>query len=256
MCLAFPHVAAIKASNTFMPGDAQDWWERVGLQRNFTTTHWSEVRRAQEGDQAARDQFCRRCMFPVYLYLRSLKASPEDAMDVTQETLLKALSSLPDGGKLRSWLKTVAHNKWIDAIGRANAGKRGGGQRALELDAEELEQRFRLEAVDNNSPDQLYELKWALAILESALRRLREECESANKPQLFEVLKDHLPGNRTESYAEAADRLGSTEGAIKVAVHRLRIRLRDILREELCETVDNPAELKEEEAWLLQTLAG
>jgi len=136
------------------------------------------------------------------------------------------------------------------------AQKRGGGREPLSLDALAAEQRYRLEPVDERSPDKLFERRWALALLEQVLRRLEQEFVAAGKAAVFERLRLHLvPGEGEETYAEMATDLDMTEEAVKKAVQRLRHRYHLLFREELAHTLDNPAEVEDELRYLCAVMA-
>ena len=234
--------------------------------RVFVTTHWSVVLSARAKDspdsEAARERLCCTYWPPLYHYLRREGHSPHDAQDLTQEFLSRflhrdGLDSLKDQrGKFRSFLLTFLKHFLSDERVRANAQKRGGGQPLISLDACEAEERDALGPVDGLSPDQLYDRRWARAVMDEAARRLREEYVAGGKAALFEQLKDIQPGEHGESsYAEIGARLGLARGTIASAVHRLRKRHREIVREEIAHTVARPEEIDEEIQNLLAVLS-
>ena len=128
----------------------------------------------------------------------------------------------------------------------ARALKRGGGADCLSLDAQTAEERYRLEPVDRMDAEKIYERRWAMTLLEQALTRLRDEHIAAGKTELFERLKEFVAGESDISCGEAATQLGLTESAVKSALHRLRQRYRELVREEVAHTVDDPAEIDAE----------
>jgi RNA polymerase sigma factor (sigma-70 family) len=234
--------------------------------RVFVTTHWSVVLSAREKDSpdsdAARERLCRTYWPPLYHYLRRDGHNPHDAQDLTQEFLSRflhrdGLDHLKDQrGKFRSFLLTFLKHFLSDQRDHAKAKKRGGGQPLISLDACEAEERDALGPVDGLSPDQLYDRRWARAVMDEAARRLREEYVANGKATLFDALKDIQPGEYGESsYAEIGAKLGLARGTIASAVHRLRKRHREIVREEIAHTITRPEEIEEEIRNLLAVLS-
>jgi hypothetical protein len=142
-----------------------------------------------------------------------------------------------------------------DQRDRARAAKRGGGVEVLSLDAQEAEERYRFEPVDRMDAEELFERRWAMTLLEQALTRLRDESVAAGKVEWFERMRDIVAGDREVSCREAAVQLGQTESAVKSAVHRLRQRYRDLVREEIDQTVADPAEIEAEIRYLITVLS-
>jgi RNA polymerase sigma-70 factor (ECF subfamily) len=234
--------------------------------RVFVTTHWSVVLSARQKDspdsEAARERLCRTYWPPLYHYLRRDGYSVDDAKDLTQEFLSRFvhrewLDHLKDQrGKFRSFLLTFLKHFLSDERDRANAQKRGGGQTWISLDACEAEERDALGPVDGLSADQLYDRRWARAVMDEAARRLREEYAARGKMELFEQLKDLQPGEHSaRSYAEIGKALGLTEQAMKNAVHGFRRRYGALLRDEIAQTVDDPGEFEAEVQHLMQSFA-
>jgi RNA polymerase sigma factor (sigma-70 family) len=232
--------------------------------RQFVTTRWTIVLTAGRTDttqaQAALEKLCQTYWYPLYAYVRRHGHSPEDAQDLTQEFFAKLIAKnyLRDvdrsKGKFRSFLLVSLKHFLANEWDRSRAQKRGGGQTIVSLDAET---RYRLEPADVVSADKIFERRWALTLLDEALKRLRDEYAADGKAKLFEQLKETLTGERsTIPYAKLADRLGTTEGAVKMAVHRLRQRYREILRAEIAETVSGPEEVDEELRHLHAALSG
>jgi RNA polymerase sigma-70 factor (ECF subfamily) len=230
----------------------------------FATTHWSVVLSAREADgeqgREALECLCRAYWFPLYALVRRRGYTPEEAADLTQGFFARLLEKNHlgqvnrDKGRFRSFLLASLRHYLSDERDRAHALKRGGGQRLISLDGQAAEERYRLEPVDERSPDVLFDRRWALTILERAQQRLREECVEAGR----EALHDELvrPAWETVPYAELGVRWGMTESAIKSAAHRLRRRLGELLREEIARTVCSPAELDEEIRYLMRVLSG
>ncbi len=231
--------------------------ERVIGRPAFVTTHWSVVVAAGRNDTArARDALARLCQtywHPLYAYVRRLGHSPPDAQDLTQEFFARLLEKnyLADAdesrGRFRSFLlaslKHFLANEWH----KARAQKRGGGQIPIPIDFGNAETSIGFEPADTTTAEKIYERRWALTLLDQVLRRLREEYVRDGKAKNFEQLKSTLTeASRSVAYAEIARRLDTTEGAVKVAVHRLRQRYREVLRAEIAETVASPGEVEDE----------
>lgn len=223
----------------------------------FVTTHWSVVLGAGSNDTVqARDALARLCQTywpPLYAYVRRLGRSPHDAQDLTQEffALLLEKNYLADvdasRGRFRSFLLASFKHFLVNEWRRARAQKRGGGQIPISIDAAFAETSCRFEPADPSNAEKIFERRWALTLLDRVLRRLREEFVRDGKERLFEQLKPTLTeASRTVRYAEIAARLGTSEGAMKVAVHRLRQRYRELLRAEIAETVSGPDEVEDE----------
>lgn len=233
----------------------------------FVTTHWSVVlaagRKSSPQALEALGRLCQTYWYPVYAYLRREGCSPHDAQDLTQEFFARFIARdyladvRPERGRFRSFLLAALKHFLANERDRLRARKRGGGRPLLPLDARDAETRFALEPADLASPDRLYERRWALTVLEGVLGRLKQEYAQAGKAHLFEALKGALAAGRGGlPYAEVARRLGSTEEAVKVAVHRLRKRYRELLRAEIAQTVAGPKEVEDEIRHLLAVLSG
>lgn len=232
----------------------------------FADTHWSVVIAAkQEGSiQAAEamEKLCRTYWPPLYAYIRRQGHRPEEAEDLTQEFFARLLEKdylqhlRHREGKFRSFLLTFVKRFLSDERDKAGARKRGGGRTIVSLDDTSAEERYMSEVKNGLSPDEMFEHRWAQTIMERALNRLREEYVAGGKEALFEQLKDIQPGEHGESsYAEIGLRLGLAEGTVKSAVHRLRRRHRELLREEIAQTVARPEEIDEEIRNLLTVLS-
>ncbi len=229
----------------------------IAASAQFATTHWSVIAAAQDRAspqaQEALGTLCRCYWYPLYAFIRRHGSGPDEAQDLTQEyfalllekDFLEAVN--PAKGRFRSFLWASCKHFLANERDRQRAQKRGGACTMLSIDLHQAEERYRLEPADHLTPDKLFERRWALTLLEQVLSRLREECAAANKTSLFEALKGFLAGRKAEaSYNEAGACLGMTEGAVKVAVHRLRKRYRELLQEEIMRTVANPEEIEEE----------
>lgn len=228
----------------------------------FATTHWSIVGSAGDASspEARRSLavLCEDYWFPLYAFVRRTGHSAEDARDLTQEFFVRLMDkhflAAADSkkGRFRTFLITALKRFLANEYDRARAQKRGGGQRMMSL--ESLEARYRQEPVDTLTPERIFEQQWALALLEQVLARLQTEMTTDSKAALFDALKGHLTGSQATGYAATAARLGMTEGAVKVAAHRLRQRYRELLRDEIAQTVTSPEEVDEEIRYLFTCL--
>jgi RNA polymerase sigma-70 factor (ECF subfamily) len=225
--------------------------------RQFATTRWSLVAAAgQVGSPQFREALATLCQvywYPLYAYARRRLPGPHDAQDLTQAFFAELLekdylqAADPRRGKFRSFLLAAFKHFLSRQRERSKAQKRGGGRTPVSLDFEGGERRYQREPIDHATPETLYERRWALAILEQALARLRRELAAADKEKLFERLKGALEGEGLqESHARIADELGVSEQAVKVAVYRLRRRYQELLRDEIAQTVASPEEVEEE----------
>jgi len=232
----------------------------------FSTTRWSVVVRAGSKDTPdAPDALARLCQtywYPLYTYVRRLGHSPEDAQDFTQEFLARLLEKNWVGsadkarGRFRAFLLSAMKHFLADEWDKLRAQKRGGGVPTVALEFETAETRYVREPADNVTPEREFELRWALTLLEEVLNRLRAEYEQEGKADLFAALHPCLVGERTaQPYAELANTLGTSEGTVKSAVHRLRQRYRQVLRDEIANTVEGPEEVEEELRHLFAVLS-
>lgn len=232
----------------------------------FRTTHWSVVLEARSrwSDQssAALEALCRSYWQPVYLYIRSKGHSVSDAQDLTQgffEKLLEKnfLETVDSAkGRFRTFLLTAVGRFLINQWDRQNTQKRGGGKVALFTDVFESVEWVEPLLPDSRSPDRIYEQEWASSVLRVVLGRLRAEFETDATAGRFEVLKSFLMDPRGDvSYAEAAERLGTTVAAVRSSIFRLRQRYRELLRQEIANTVSSPGEVDDEVRHLLNVLS-
>jgi len=223
----------------------------------FPTTHWSVVLAAGESAEsaaaAALEELCRSYWQPVYAFIRRSGANPEDARDLTQAFFADLLSGKsfkrvdPERGRVRCYLLGSLKHFLADQRDRARAHKRGGGIEFVPIDAVLAESRYGLEPASADNPGAAYDRAWALAVLDRALGRLREEFTLSGRAVLFNGLKDFLIGDRSDfTFAQAAEQLRITEGAAKMTVTRMRQRFRALVRQELAQTVVTNAELEDE----------
>jgi RNA polymerase sigma-70 factor (ECF subfamily) len=230
------------------------------------TTHWSVVlaagRSGAPQSRAALEQLCETYWYPLYAYARRQGYSPADAEDLTQQFFAWLLQrdwlgrADPQRGRFRSFLLTSFGHFLANEWDKARAQKRGSG-RVVSLQRDEAEVRCMREPVDHLTPEQSFEWRWALALLEQVMNRLGAEFARDGKQELFEILKPCLLGDRTaQPYAALASTLGMTEGSVKVTVHRMRQRYRKLLRDEIANTVGNPGEVEAEMRHLFAVLSG
>jgi RNA polymerase sigma-70 factor (ECF subfamily) len=233
---------------------------------SFATTRWSMVLAAGQGATPESDralaELCQHYWYPIYAYVRRRVENRDDAHDQTQEFFARLLEkgllarAEPTRGRFRAFLLTACRNFLANAWDHGRALKRGGGRALLSLDWNAADNRYAIEPADRWTPDRLFERQWALTLLEHALSRLRSAQVAAGKGAAFARLKPFLAGTpRGTSQAEAARALGMSEGAFKVALHRLRGQYRDLLREEVAQTVPVDTEIDEEIQALLAALS-
>lgn len=232
--------------------------------RQFVTTQWNLVRKAaqSEGTEgfAALSELCRQYWYPLYAFVRRSGNDEATAQDLTQGFFEHLLSSAglkavrSEKGRFRSFLLCALKNYLINEHYRANTQKRGGSARHFSLDDEEAAERYKYEPVDKLTPEALYERRWALTLVEQVLAVLRTEFVSAYRQEFFDALKPALLGESTVSYADVAQRFGTTEGAVKVMIHRLRKRFREGLVETVSQTVDDPSEVEDEIRFMIAAL--
>jgi RNA polymerase sigma-70 factor (ECF subfamily) len=231
----------------------------------FKTTHWSAVvhagRDGSPQSSAALAQLCQAYWPPLYSFVRRSGHGPEDAKDLTQEFFARLLEKQwlaqadPGRGKFRSFLLAAMKNFLANERRRGQTAKRGGGNPVVSLD-DTAEAIYDVEIASNLTPEKLYERRWALSLFDRALARLREDYQTSGKLAVYDALKEFLSvDTRDGDYAPAAKILGSTPGAVSVAVHRLRQRYRDLVREEIALTVENPEEVEAEMRSLLAALS-
>ena len=240
---------------------------RFAAPGHFVTTRWSQVIAAGRPTDSthartALEQLCQSYWYPIYAFVRRQGHTPHDAQDLTQEFFTRLLERNALGaadrerGRFRSFLLATLKNFLRDEWDKLRAQKRGGGQAAISLDAGDAESRYALEPADTLTADRIFERRWAMLLLGRAVERLRAEHEVAGKLAQFDALKASLAGPReSQPYSALAAQLGQSEGAVKVAVHRLRQRYREVIRAEIAETVASEAEVEAELKHLMSALA-
>lgn len=234
--------------------------------RRFGTTHWSIVLAAQSPDlpesREALENLCRCYWYPLYAFVRRRGHPAHEAQDLTQEFFATLLekdyleAADRERGRFRTFLLTAVSRFLSKQLDRSRAAKRGGGKKVLSIDISSGEERYHREPADTWTAERLFERRWALTLLESVLARLAERYVAEGKADLFERLRDYITGDSSASYADTAAAAGMTEGAVKVAVHRLRRRYRDMLRQEIAATVGSPDEVDDELERLFEALGG
>ena len=233
---------------------------------HFATTHWSVVLAAGKSPSAQQEQaletLCRSYWFPLYAFLRQRGYDNHQAEDYTQGFFAHILEKQdlqradPKYGKFRSFLLIRLKGFLADEHDRAQALKRGGGRKILSLNFLDAEGQYALESADQLSPEKRFEKSWALTVLERTMDRLEAEMAQKNKQAHFEHLKVYLTVEKGDlPYEQAAEKLNMAEGAIRVAVHRLRRQYRKLLRDEIAQTVGSEDEIDEEMGHLFAALA-
>ena len=221
---------------------------------------------AGHGDSTRADgalaHLCKTYWYPLYAYARRRGFSPHDAQDLTQEFFARLLQGNwiakadRQRGRFRSFLLSAMKHFMANEWDKAQTQKRGGGQPIVSLDDDSAEHRYRLEPAEKATPESLFERGWALTLLDDVLARLEEEYRREGKQAGIEVLRPALTTDREATdYARMAKKLGITETAARVAVHRLRQQYRQLIRAEVASTVAAPAEVEEEMRHLFQVLA-
>ena len=232
----------------------------------FTATRWSVVLAAGRPDSAAAaaalEQLCGSYWHPLYAYARHQGHLPPDAEDLTQEFFARLLaknylaSADKEKGRFRSFLLTMFKRFLADEWDRSRAQKRGGGLRPLTIDTETAEAGYQQDWIEDATPERVFEQRWALSVVNRAINRLEAEFTQAGRAVEFERLKTFLTLEKGAiPYAAAATEYGMTEGALRVAIHRLRQKFRRHLRAEVAQTVASPEEIEEEIRYLLTVLS-
>jgi len=246
--------------------------ERNGNEhREFVTTRWSVIVSAanRSEEQKAREalaELCRTYWRPVFSFVCRRGYSTEDAQDLTQDFFVTILEhnwlqhADRNRGRFRSLLLKSLQNFLINEAEKTHAHKRGGGVEFISWDDWAGQARSQLfnsnQTTDSLSPERVFDLSWATTVVEHALDRLREECESKDKLWLFQALSPHLTDVRDEvSYAKLSVELGMADTAVKKQLHNMRQRYRSLLRAEVSQTVENPSDVDDEIRYLCAVLA-
>jgi RNA polymerase sigma factor (sigma-70 family) len=235
------------------------------MAKRFQTTRWSLVLAAGEEPSAAAaaalEALCGQYRAPVYAFIRARGHDVDDAADLTQAFFTRLLEKRvlhtvrPERGRFRSFLLTAVQHFLANERDRVRTQKRGGAREHLSIDVEDAEARYRLSARADLSPDALFERDWALALLERAMAAVEAEYLEAGKGALFARLRGLVTGAAAESHKAIAADLGMSEGAVSVALHRIRRRYGEALRSEILDTVSRQEDVADEIRYLMEVLA-
>jgi RNA polymerase sigma factor (sigma-70 family) len=230
----------------------------------FPTTSWTLVVAAgdprREDCRDALARLCENYWYPVYAYVRRRGYPADQAQDLTQEFFIRVLEGRylnradPEKGRFRSFLLTSLKFFAADEEDRKRAHKRGGG-RVVPLEISCGEERYQREPAHDETPERIFERRWALSVLDRVVEKLRDEFVQHGRPEHFERLKVFLLGQSEAPYAALAREMNTSEGALKVAIHRLRKRYRELFRQEIADTVADPAEVESELRYLAAVLS-
>src|SRR5277367_1952898 len=230
----------------------------------FPTTRWTLVLAAGDPDRkearSALVDLCENYWYPLYAYLRRGGYSAEEAQDLTQEFFVRMLEGRyldradPEKGRFRSFILTCLKFFVADEGDRQRASKRGGGA-VVSLELSSGEDRYQREPAHDETPERIFEQRWALSVLDRVVERLRNEFVQHGRPEHFDRLKMFLLGKSDAPYTALAGEMNTSEGALKVAIHRLRKRYRELFRQEIADTVADPAEVESELRYLAAVLS-
>ena len=231
----------------------------------FPTTRWTLVIAAgNPGKKEARSALvylCENYWYPLYAYLRRRGYQADPALDLTQEFFIRVLEGRyldradSEKGRFRSFLLTSLKFFVADEEDRHRALKRGGGA-VGPLEFSSGEDRYLREPAHDETPERIFERRWALSVLDRVVENLRNEFVHHGRPEHLERLKVFLLGRSDAPYAALAREMNTSEGALKVAIHRLRKRYRELFRQEIADTVADPAEVEPELRFLAAVLTG
>ena len=229
----------------------------------FPTTRWTLVVAAghphRNDAQSALVSLCESYWYPLYAYLRRRGYPADQALDLTQEFFVRVLEGRyldradPEKGRFRSFILTSLKFYVADERDRDRAQKRGAGM-VEQLDFSSGEQHYQREPAHDETPERIFERRWALTLLDRVVEKLREEFVQHGRPEHFDRLKGFLLGQSDTPYAALAREMNMSEGALKVAIHRLRKRYRELFRQEIADTVADPAEVESELRFLAAVL--
>jgi len=231
----------------------------------FPTTRWTLVLAAgdphRKEARSALVDLCEKYWYPLYAYLRRRGYAADEAQDLTQEFFVRVLEGRyldhadPEKGRFRSFILTSLKFFVADEEDRQRAQKRGGGV-IVPLEFSSGEDRYQREPGHDETPERIFERRWALSLLDRVVERLRNEFVDHGRPEHFERLKVFLLGQSDAPYAALAREMNTSEGALKVAIHRLRKRYRELFRQEIADTVADPADVESELRFLAGVLMG
>jgi RNA polymerase sigma-70 factor (ECF subfamily) len=231
----------------------------------FPVTKWTLIlvagRRASADADDALSELCAAYWYPAYAFVRRMGYSPDDSLDLTQEFFSRFLEKRPFAeadpkkGRFRSFLLTCIKRFLADQTDQRNAAKRGGRSQMIPLEIDGAEHRYSSHLADQQTPERLFEREWALTLIARVNEQVRAAFVREGRVEYFDRLKPFLPGNESGSpLSQIAGELGMTESALKVAIHRLRRRYREVFRTEISELVSEPSEIDDEVQHLLQIL--
>ena len=229
----------------------------------FPTTRWTLVTAAADPERkearAALVSLCECYWYPLYAYIRRRGYPADQAQDLTQSFFIRVLEGRyldradPDKGRFRSFMLSSLKFFVADEGDRQRAYKRGGGA-VVTLEFSVGEHRYQREASHDETPERIFERRWALLVLDRVVDKLRNEFLHHGRPEHFDRLKVCLLGRSDAPYAALAREMNTSEGAVKVAIHRLRKRYRELLRLEIADTVADPADVESELRFLAAAL--
>jgi RNA polymerase sigma factor (sigma-70 family) len=229
----------------------------------FPTTRWTLVVAAgdphRKEARSALVSLCENYWYPLYAYLRRRGYRADEAQDLTQEFFIRVLEGRyldradPEKGRFRSFILTSLKFFVADEEDRHRARKRGGGM-LVPLEFSSGEERYQREPAHDETPERIFERRWALSLIDRVVEKLREEFVHHGRPEHFERLKVFLLGQSDAPYAALAQEMNTSEGALKVAIHRLRKRYRELFRQEIADTVADPVEVESELRYLAAVL--
>lgn len=232
--------------------------------RQFRSTRWSLIAQAQAGSTAGRaalEELCKTYWFPVYEYFRRRGRQPDDASDLTQELFTSILGrdgfarATPDKGRFRSYLLTAAKNIISEEFRNRHTIKRGGQVRVWSIDLATAEQRMQWEPHDPMTPERIFEMRWAKQILADTFAQLDSLNAEPTRREYYLKLRTFIAADSENvPYAQVALELQVTETALRVQVHRLRRKFRELLRQSVAETLVDPSEIDDELNYLLRCL--
>ncbi|MSU64378.1 MAG: sigma-70 family RNA polymerase sigma factor [Pedosphaera sp.] len=248
-----------------MPQDSRDSSAAQSAGAGFRTTHWSVVLAAGDDGSprgmVALEELCRAYWYPLYAFVRRKGHDAEDARDLTQQFFVRLIEgnrvSLadPQRGRFRTFLLGSLQNFLLNEWAKSARQKRGGQFEFVPLLSDDPENLYAAEPADHRTPEMLFEQRWAAAVMDRAFTRLAAG-QSAGRARLFEALQPFIWGDKSGTpHAETATALGLSEGAVRVAVHRLRGRFRELLREEIAQTVATPEEVNDELRHLIEIVS-
>jgi RNA polymerase sigma-70 factor (ECF subfamily) len=232
----------------------------------FVTTRWSMVHAAgQQSTVESREALttlCQAYWYPLYAFARRRVSDAAEAQDLTQAFFAELLeknyvgSATPERGRFRAYLLTALKHFLSKEWEKARAQKRGGGIAPLSLDFKDGDSRYGIQPAAGLTPEQMYDRQWALTLLDRTMQELADEYSTPQRSEQFRLLKGFIIGEESDTtYRDIAKQLDMTEGAAKMAAHRIRRRYRELLRREILQTVDSPDEVDDEIRNLFATLS-